>query len=227
MKIISACVSGGQFRSAILDHVLGQVELGDFDEPGATPAGGGSCADLPGEAGLTRSPGSGRSICTYRESDLPAPFPSVSLAALRTSHAYKSCNVCSCNASPHWWSSLRPFPRFGSGSGPDRGKSICRANAVALLDASPDAVLVVGRNGVVTESNPAGVELFEAGADSELQGAPLADFVCREYRDALRFVWRSFRAGRRAMQNSKPSAVEARTAGSRCTRRPCAMPPAT
>ena len=55
----------------------------------------------------------------------------------------------------------------------------------AMLDASPDSVLVVGRDGSVAEINRAGLEMFQAGSMEELAGAPLADFVCAEHREAF------------------------------------------
>jgi PAS domain S-box-containing protein len=64
----------------------------------------------------------------------------------------------------------------------------------AILDASPDAVLVVGRDGAIAEANPAGLELFEAGTTLEMAGTPLVDFVCAEQREAfgvcLEGLWR-------------------------------------
>ena len=64
----------------------------------------------------------------------------------------------------------------------------------ALLDASPDAVLVVGRDGTVAETNPAGLDLFEVAATGDLAGTPLTDFVCAEQREAfgvcLEALWR-------------------------------------
>jgi two-component system cell cycle sensor histidine kinase/response regulator CckA len=63
-----------------------------------------------------------------------------------------------------------------------------------MLDASPDCVLVVGRDGVVTEINPAGLEMLEFSSFEDLNSAPLVDFVCPEQREAFEVcveaVWR-------------------------------------
>ena len=55
----------------------------------------------------------------------------------------------------------------------------------ALLEASPDAVIIVGEDGVLTETNPAGLRMLEAGSLADLAGRPLVDFVAPEYREAL------------------------------------------
>jgi PAS domain S-box-containing protein len=84
----------------------------------------------------------------------------------------------------------QPTPGGPAGSAPGLTEERLRA----LLDASPDAVLVVGRDGAIAETNPAGIELFEAGTTEELAGTPLVDFVCAEQREAfdvcLEALWR-------------------------------------
>ena len=64
----------------------------------------------------------------------------------------------------------------------------------ALLAATPDPVLIVGRDGVVTEISPAGLALFEAESIDELTVAPFSNFVRAEYRVAfgscLEALWR-------------------------------------
>ena len=68
----------------------------------------------------------------------------------------------------------------------------------AILEASPDAILVAARNGVVQEINPAGLEMLEADSAEELGGTPLADFVCAEHREAfdacVKALWRGERS---------------------------------
>ena len=67
----------------------------------------------------------------------------------------------------------------------------------AMLDASPDCVLVVGRDGRVTEINPAGLEMFEAESSRNWRAAPLAEFVGAEQREAFERVSRGCGAGRK------------------------------
>ena len=68
------------------------------------------------------------------------------------------------------------------------------ARLTAILDASPDCVILVGRDGYITEVNQAGLELFEAATSLELTSAPLSELVSREYHEelgpALEVVWR-------------------------------------
>ncbi len=55
----------------------------------------------------------------------------------------------------------------------------------AILGASPDCVLVAGRDGRLSEINPAGLEIFEAASIYDLAGTPLVEFVSADYRDAF------------------------------------------
>jgi PAS domain S-box-containing protein len=63
----------------------------------------------------------------------------------------------------------------------------------AILDASPDGVVLVDRKGYVTEVNPAGLELFEAASLLELATAPLGGFISAgqqgAYAEALETLW--------------------------------------
>jgi PAS domain S-box-containing protein len=67
------------------------------------------------------------------------------------------------------------------------------AQIEALLIATPNCVVLVDRNGHITEVNYAGLELFGAATSVELVSAPLSEFVCPEYRDvyarALDALW--------------------------------------
>ena len=65
---------------------------------------------------------------------------------------------------------------------PDRSEARLRA----MLDASPDCVVVVRREaGIVEEINPSGLEMFEAREMEEMIGKPLAAFVAAEQREAF------------------------------------------
>jgi PAS domain S-box-containing protein len=74
------------------------------------------------------------------------------------------------------------------------GSESSEARLRAMLDASPDAVVVAGRDGIVSEINPAGLEMLGAGATEELAGTPLEEFVCAEHREGfgvcLEALWR-------------------------------------
>jgi PAS domain S-box-containing protein len=112
-----------------------------------------------------------------------------------SSHRSLSAPPCACRDTPETILSTaidRPIPS-DSGHAPYNGHAAARprdsspseARLRAILDASPDCVLVVGRDGRLAEINPAGLEIFEAGSAKELAGAPLADFVSAEHRDAV------------------------------------------
>jgi len=85
-------------------------------------------------------------------------------------------------------SNWRGSPRI---SAPDRSEGRMRA----MLDASPDGIVVLGCDGIVTEINPAGLEMLEAGATEKVQGAPLAEFVCAEHREAFDVCLEALRRG--------------------------------
>jgi PAS domain S-box-containing protein len=66
-----------------------------------------------------------------------------------------------------------------------RAPDTSEARLRAMIEAAPDCVLVVGRDGRMTEINPAGLELFDAESWQELAGRPLAEFVEGEQREAF------------------------------------------
>ena len=68
------------------------------------------------------------------------------------------------------------------------------ARLEAMIAATPDSILGVGRDGIATEIDAAGLAMFEAESIGELAGAPLEEFVRSEYREAfascLETLWR-------------------------------------
>jgi PAS domain S-box-containing protein len=73
----------------------------------------------------------------------------------------------------------------GSANPPTPASDPSGARLRAMLDASPDCVIVVGRDGRLTEINPAGIEMFEAESFHDLARAPLAELVSIEQRAAF------------------------------------------
>jgi PAS domain S-box-containing protein len=65
---------------------------------------------------------------------------------------------------------------------PERGLKISEDRLRALLSASPDAVVVVGRDGRIEEINPAGEQLFGGEPAVGVAGRKLIEFVGVEHR---------------------------------------------
>jgi PAS domain S-box-containing protein len=81
-----------------------------------------------------------------------------------------------------------------------------------IFDAEPDCVHVVDRAGKITESNPAGLALYEADSIAQLAEFATAGFVALEYRE-------SFAAAVEAVWRGEKGNVEFEMEGLRGTRR--------
>ncbi len=124
--------------------------------------------------------------------DIPKPCPG-------TGHPVEATNGhCTCGRELRT-ADQRPLSYFqvangnGQGHGPGKRRAAVgtpepdpsQIRLRAMLDASPDGLLVVGREGRITDINPAGLEIFEAASIDELTGAPLGEFVSCDHREAF------------------------------------------
>ncbi len=105
--------------------------------------------------------------CACRELLAPVLFPQPGHGAAANGHSH-------CDRLPAVWPALA-----------DASEAQSEARLRAILDASPDCVLVAGRDGRLTEINPAGLEIFEAESIYDLAGTAVTEFVPEEHRGGM------------------------------------------
>ena len=61
----------------------------------------------------------------------------------------------------------------------------CEGRLNAILNASSDAIVTMSPEGVLTDINPAGLDVFEAASTTDLADTPLAGLMAPEHREAF------------------------------------------
>ena len=92
----------------------------------------------------------------------------------------------------------------------------------SIVEAEPECVKVLGKDGKLLEMNPAGLAMIEADSIEQVRGKPVASLVVPEHRAAFEALTERVFGASRGRWSSGSWALKARAAGWRRTPSPTA-----